>query len=85
MHRGSGYIQNYLDGAGLGSLEEDLTAVYQPVIQRSSVELFVARQWQQRSPRKEKSLLKLPGVRGLVFSSFRHDNPGAIRRNVWKA
>jgi hypothetical protein len=47
--------------------------------------LLVARQWQKRSAAKEDELLNLPGVQGLVFSSFRHDNPGPVRRNNWTA
>ncbi len=85
MHRGTGYVQNYLDGQGMDSLEKDLERVYLPEIKKSPVELFVARQWQKRSPREEKALLDLPGVQGLVFSSFRHDNPGAIDCNDWTA
>jgi len=85
MHTGTGYVQNYLNGAGMNSLEQDLAAAYLPEVEKSPVKLFLARQWQQRSPRKEKALLEQPGVQGLVFSSFRHDNPGAIRRNDWRA
>jgi hypothetical protein len=49
-----------------------------------NAKLYVARQWQERSIAKENELLKLPGVAGLVFSSFRHDNHGPIKRNNWK-
>ena len=83
MHRGTGYIQNYLDGQGMNSLQKDLEQVYLPLIKKSPVELFIARQWQKRSTREEKTLLEIPGVQGLVFSSFRHDNPKAIERNDW--
>jgi hypothetical protein len=85
MHRGYGYLQNYLNGRGMKSLEEDLVRTYNPVLNQKNTKLYVARQWQKRSEKKEKELLKLPGVAGLVFSSFRHDNPGAIRRNNWLA
>jgi hypothetical protein len=85
MHRGSGYIQNYLDGHGMNSLERDLEQVYLPVIAKSPVELYIARQWQPRSLRNEKTILDFPGVQGLVFSSFRHDNPEAIQRDDWTA
>ena len=85
MHRGYGYLQNYLNGRGMKSLEEDLVRTYNPVLNQKNTKLYVARQWQKRSEAKEKELLKLPGVAGLVFSSFRHDNPGAIRRNNWTA
>jgi hypothetical protein len=85
MHRGYGYLQNYLDGRGMDLLDEDIVKTYGPVFDRESVTLYVARQWHKRSEAKEKELLRLSGVKGLVFSSFRHDNPGAIRRNKWIA
>jgi hypothetical protein len=83
MHRGHGYLQNYLDGRGMSSLEEDIVKTYAPIVDGKNTKWYVARQWQERSQTKEKELLRLPGVEGLVFSSFRHDNPGAIRRNKW--
>jgi hypothetical protein len=85
MHRGYGYIQNYLNGRDMQSLEDDLDFTYQPVLDGKSVKLYLARQWQERSEKKEKLLLQYPCVQGLVFSSFRHDNPGPIRRNNWNA
>jgi hypothetical protein len=83
MHRGYGYLQNYLDGRGMYMLEEDVLKTYAPVFEGKSIKLYLARQWHERSASKEKELLKLPGVSGLVFSSFRHDNPGPIKRNKW--
>ncbi len=85
MHRGYGYVQNYLDGKNMNSLETDLTSVYQPAFEGRNTKLYLARQWNMRSPAEEKSLLDHPAVAGLVFSSFRHDNPGPIRRNDWRA
>ena len=85
MHRGYGYVQNYLNGLGLNVLEDDIVKTYAPVFDGINATLLVARQWQKRSETKEKELLKLPGVKGLVFSSFRHDNPGPIKRNNWLA
>ncbi|MGD8800850.1 MAG: hypothetical protein PVJ44_20200 [Desulfobacterales bacterium] len=85
MHRGYGYLQNYLTGAGMNALKEDIIKTYAPVFDGKKAKLQVARQWQERSESKEKELLGLPGVDGLVFSSFRHDNPGPIRRNNWNA
>ena len=83
MHRGYGYRQNYLDGFNMKSLTEDLTSVYQPGCRAGGTRLYLARQWQQRSRAEEKSLQKHPAVSGLVFSSFRHDNPGPVQRNDW--
>jgi hypothetical protein len=85
MHRGSGYVQNYLDGTGLPPLVEHVATTYARVVTGSEVELFVARQWFERSPEIEARLSSTPGVTGLVFGSFRHDNPEAVRRNDWRA
>ena len=85
MHRGHGYLQNYLDGRGMRSLEVDIVNTYAPIANAENTKLYVARQWQERSETKEKELLQIPSVEGLVFSSFRHDNPGPIRRNDWYA
>jgi len=85
MHRGYGYLQNYLDGRGMNSLEEDIVNSYAPIAAGINTKLYLARQWQERSQTKEKELLQIPCVEGLVFSSFRHDNPGPIRRNDWHA
>jgi hypothetical protein len=85
MHRGQGYIQNYLNGSGMQSLDEDLVHLYRPVLCQKSTKLYLARQWHERSEKKEKELLGIPWVEGLVFSSFRHDNPKPIRRNNWYA
>jgi hypothetical protein len=49
------------------------------------VRLYVARQWHPRSDAEERTLTGIEGVSGLVFSSFRHDNAGAIARGDWRA
>ena len=85
MHRGSGYIQNYLNGSGLLLLGDQLAQVYAPVMRESAARLFVAQQWESRSADKEADLLAKPVVSGLVFSSFRFDNPEAIKKNSWYA
>jgi hypothetical protein len=85
MHRGTGYVQNYLDGSGLPPLLDHVTNTYAPAVAESGVELFVARQWCERSPDVEEGLCGTSGVSGLVFGSFRHDNPDAVRRNDWRA
>ena len=85
MHRGTGYVQNYLDGTGLPPLADQLSETYAPVFAGSAVELFVARQWCEPSREDEASLSAIPGVTGLVFGSFRLDNPEAVRRGDWRA
>ena len=85
MHRGTGYTQNYLDGHGLPGLADHLRATYAPAIRGSAARLFVARQWSSRCGEVEADLRAIPGVAGLVFSSFRHDNPAAIARGDWRA
>jgi len=83
MHRGYGYVQNYLDGLNMTPLEENLTSTYGPVFRGQGAKLYLARQWRKRSEAEEIALLRHPVVAGLVFSSFRHDNPGPVSRNDW--
>ncbi|HLF88764.1 MAG TPA: hypothetical protein VI451_07475 [Anaerolineales bacterium] len=82
MHRGYGYVQNYLDGHNLPALEEHLENTYAPVFSgQNTACLYVARQWDARNEEEEGLLSGLPGVSGLVFSSFQHDHPGATERD----
>jgi len=85
MHRGIGYVQNYLDGTGLPPLAEHLRDGYGPCVAGTSTRLYAARQWHARCARTEQELRGIPGVAGLAFSSFRHDNPEAIARGDWRA
>jgi hypothetical protein len=85
MHRGTGYVQNYLDGTGLPELTSHLRSGYGPEVDGTGTRLFVARQWNERNAACEQELASVPGVSGLVFSSFRHDNPAAIARGDWTA
>lgn len=84
MHRGYGYVQNYLNGLGLPPLGEQLASTYAPAFVGRPARLFVARQWHERSP-EEAGLLAQPVVSGLVFSAFRFDNPEAVARGDWRA
>jgi hypothetical protein len=79
MHRGDGYLQDYLTGRSLPALSE-----YSRVFRTSQARLYVARQWTERTAEDERELLATPGVSGLVFSSFRHDNPRALGRADWR-
>jgi len=45
------------------------------VLRDQPVDLYVARQWDERSEDEEKGILAQPVAKGLVFSSFRYDNP----------
>lgn len=86
MHRGYGYLQNYLDGSSLPPLKDHILGNYAPIFATSeSVCLYVARQWDERDTAEEESLMQIPGMSGLVFSSFRHDNPEAVVRGDWRA
>ena len=85
MHQGTGYVRSYLDGSGLDSLDRQLVDDYAPAVRSSRARVYVARQWDTRSPDREAALAALPGVAGLVFSSFRFDNPQAVARNDWRA
>lgn len=86
MHRGNGYLQNYLTGEGMPPLSEQIRVGYNSVIQHADgVRLFAARQWDHRDPLEERALLAFPAVSGLVFSSFRFDNLEAVARGDWVA
>jgi hypothetical protein len=85
MHRGYGYLQNPIDGLNLPSLQTMLREDYGPLAARTGVACYVARQWHARSPEEEAELCATPGVSGLVFSTFRHDNPGPIARGDFRA
>lgn len=85
MHRGGGYVQDYRDGTGLPPLADHVARTYGPLFEGRPARLFVARQWDSRSAGEERRLLSTAGVCGLVFSSFRHDNPDAIARSDWRA
>lgn len=85
MHRGYGYQQNYIDGKGMPSLVDQLRGIYSPVFAGSTAELFVARQWSEPESRAEEEIRSIPGVSGLVFSTFRFDNPEAVARGNWVA
>ena len=65
--------------------DEDLTSNYGPVIAGRAVRLYVARQWDERSEAEEAALLSHSAVAGLVFSTFRFDNPGPVARGDWVA
>jgi hypothetical protein len=85
MHRGTGYLQNYIDGSGMPPLREQLVESYGCAVKGTPVELYVARQWNERDAAAERDLASISGVAGLVFGSFRHDNPNAARRDDWRA
>ena len=85
MHRGGGYLQNYLDDRGLPPLETHLPTTYALALADASTSLYVARQWHPRSSLAEWELRAMPGVGGLVFSTFRHDNARAVERGRWRA
>ncbi len=84
MHRGYGYRQNYLDGYNLPPLIEQLNSTYQPILADKSTKLYIARQWHEFSEVEEVELFAHPLVKGLVFSSFRFDNPRAVARGDWR-
>ena len=63
-------------------LNQQLVSSYKPAIDVSTVGLYVARQWDERS-KTEEALLSGTGVNGLVFSSFRFDNPKTVARGDW--
>ncbi len=85
MHRGYGYVRNYLDGRGMASLQDQLRDAYGPSFAGSATRLFVARQWEPRDEEEERRLLGIAEVDGLAFSTFRYDNPGPVTRDDYWA
>ncbi|MEE9168093.1 MAG: hypothetical protein V3U24_11630 [Candidatus Neomarinimicrobiota bacterium] len=86
MHRGNGYLQNYIDGYNLPQLNEHMTGNYAPALRSNmTTKFYIARQWDEPSKSEEEALLSIPGVSGLVFSSFRFDNPEAVTKGNWVA
>ena len=85
MHRGDGYLQNYLNGTCLPTLQDHIHETYAPAFKGRKTALLVARQWDERDEAEESALLSQPVVAGLVYSTFRHDNPGPVARGDWRA
>lgn len=87
MHRGYGYgyLQNYLDGYNMPPLLDHIKSTYAPVLTNQPEGLYIARMWDERSQKEERRLLELDVVRGLVFSTFRFDNPGPVAKGDWRA
>jgi hypothetical protein len=83
MHRGKGYLQNYLTGEGLPPLTDHLQQIYGPKLSGGETKLFLARQWHQRHAAEERALLAIDQVSGLVFGSFRHDNAHLLAKGDW--
>lgn len=84
MHPGHCYLEDYRDWRRHPTLKVDLHENYAPRIEGRSTRLYVARQWDARSRDEETGLLEDPAVSGLVYSSFRFDNPGPLARNDWR-
>ncbi len=84
MHRGRGYLGPDPGGQTHPPLEEELQNEYLPHLAGRATRLYLARQWHPRSEPIEAALLRNPAVSGLVFSSFRFDNPGPVSRGDWR-
>ncbi|GAB4241287.1 MAG: hypothetical protein Kow00109_16640 [Acidobacteriota bacterium] len=82
MHRGRGYLEPFREKRR--PLRKELQLEYLPVVRKSRCRLLLARQWYPRDELEEQALLEEEGVGGLVFSSFRHDNPDVVARNDWR-
>jgi len=65
-------------------LQDHLDTIYAPVLGERPVNFYVVRQWDERSAKEEKELTARKVVRGLVFGSFRFDNPGPVACGDWR-
>ncbi|TDD96416.1 hypothetical protein [Actinomadura rubrisoli] len=75
--QGYGYVENEQP-----PLDKDLAGRWAAVAEGGR-ELYLARQWHDFDREENDRLSGLPGVGGLVFSSFRYDNPDVVRWDVW--
>jgi hypothetical protein len=57
------------------NLIKDLSGNYTKTFRHSNAKLYVARQWNEANLKEEKEILSVSEVEGLVFGSFRFDNP----------
>jgi hypothetical protein len=80
-HTGYGYVQNYVDGIGLPPLDQDVRTNYGPYCAQHGCELSISRLHWPEDAEVEAHLRGLPGVSGLMMSSFRKDNQVVIERN----
>lgn len=81
--QGYGYVQNHFEGKGISPLETDIKETWAPALQEHEASLYLARMWHEFDPDEHQRLRKLPGVDGLVFSSFHHDNPEVFAQGLW--
>lgn len=79
MHRGYGYSEHDVE------LLTDIRERYAPLVKEHQTRLYIARQWDEADPREDMLLGGEPGVTGLVYSTFRFDNPAAVRRGNFVA
>lgn len=79
MHRGYGYIQP------CEVVRSDVREQYAPLVTAHQTGLYIARQWDERDPAEDVLLSGESSVTGLVYSTFRFDNPAAIRRGNFEA
>lgn len=81
--QGYGYVENHIQGNGTPPLVDDVEQRWSPVIEETDASLYLARMWSEFDADEQQRLTALPGVDGLVFSSFRYDNPAIAARNLW--
>ncbi len=65
------------------TFEEDVSSRWGPVTHETGTSLYLARQWKPFDAVEHQQLANLTDVTGLVFSSFRYDNPNAVTWDVW--
>jgi hypothetical protein len=80
-HSGYGYVQHYDQGLGMPSLQEQVRTQYGPYCAQHGVRLYVSRLHWPLDETYHAQLRALPGVSGLMLSSFRLDNRDVIQKN----
>ncbi|MBF0104695.1 MAG: hypothetical protein HQM16_05150 [Deltaproteobacteria bacterium] len=84
MIKDVGYVENYRRHKTWATITKILAQQYVPLIKHTTSKLYVATQWSLKSFDNLQKLKVPNNVAGLVFSSFRFDNPKALKRGNWR-
>ena len=80
---GYGYVENHLAEGTRPPLVEDVSRRWGPAAADAGATLHLARMWHQIDVPGDRRLSELPGVTGLVYSSFRWERDRDGRVPLW--
>jgi hypothetical protein len=82
--KGYGYIDNHTSRHGRVPVEQAVATTWGPEARAADAGLYLARMWHEIDRTRDQELVALPGVGGLVYSSFRADRDrGVSTRGLW--